>query len=242
MVRIVSEPGGDPGGILGADVLALQREFQARLADETLRYLRSLHGVVGPSSPGTVLRADRSAVVAVRGRCGEVAVLAVEVENAQQVHTLVTPMLTPLVDAGGTTWLPEAVAVPATVLVAPGDVEGVELHVQVPDELPDGIYAGAVLFVGVRNGLLPVQVTVGDPPPPRPAAAKAAAKKAAAKKAAAKKAPAKKAAAVTKAPAGKKGTATKAAPAAKAAAATKAAPAAKAVTKAAPAARKRGRP
>lgn len=224
MVRIVSEPGGDPGGILGADVLALQREFQARLADETLRYLRSLHGVVGPSSPGTVLRADRDAVVAVRARCGEVTVLSVEVENAQQVHTLVTPMLTPLVDGGGTTWLPEAVAVPATVLVAPGDVEGVDLHVQVPDELPDGIYAGAVLLIGVRNGLLPVQVTVGDPPPPpRPAAA--ATRAPAAKKAAAGKA----AAAVTKAAPAKK------------AAVTKVAPAKKAPVKKAPAAGKRGR-
>jgi hypothetical protein len=241
VVRIVSEPGGDPGGILGADVLALQREFQARLADETLRYLRSLHGVVGPSSPGTVLRADRNAVVVVRGRCGEVSVVAVEVENAQQVHTLVTPMLTPLVDAGGTTWLPEAVAVPATVLVAPGDVEGVELHVQVPDDLPDGIYAGAVLFVGVRNGLLAVQVTVGDPPPPpRPTSAK----KAAARKAPARKAPpAKKVAAEKAAPAKKAGPVTREAPATrKAAPATrKAAPATKAPATKAAAARKRGR-
>ena len=35
-----------------AEIFRLQTEFQARLADETLRYLRRLQGSVAPASPG----------------------------------------------------------------------------------------------------------------------------------------------------------------------------------------------
>ena len=38
-----------------AEMFRLQTEFQSRLADETLRYLRRLQGSAAPASPGTIV-------------------------------------------------------------------------------------------------------------------------------------------------------------------------------------------
>ena len=100
----------------------LQQDFQARLADETLRYLRSLRGLLGRASPGTFLRPQPGLVLQGEGGAGDVTEISFEVENQQQVHVIATPMLTPLVRADGTTWFPEAVAVPVSSLIAPGAV------------------------------------------------------------------------------------------------------------------------
>ena len=51
MVRIINSPRDEPEHSRGAEVFALQQDFQARLADETLRYLRSLRGLLGPPPP-----------------------------------------------------------------------------------------------------------------------------------------------------------------------------------------------
>ena len=55
-MRVSNDPerGGGPSGAF-AEMFRLQAEFQSRLAEETLRYLRRLQGAVVPSAPGTVV-------------------------------------------------------------------------------------------------------------------------------------------------------------------------------------------
>ncbi len=185
MVRILSEP-DDRGAASGSELLGLQREFQARLADETLRYMRSLNGLLGPSSPGTVLRSRDNLVIEGSAPPGDVLTLEVDIENGQEVHTFATPMLTSLSSADGTTWFPESIVTPPAALIAPGAVTGIDVRVLVPSDLPHGVYRGGLLLLGIRNGLVAVAVTIGAerPPPTKPTGTtKATAKKAAAKKA-----------------------------------------------------------
>jgi hypothetical protein len=135
------------------------------LADETLRYLRSLHGLLGPAPPGTVLHADPALVVLGAGSPGTVTELAVELENCQSVHAIATPMVTPLVARAGTTWFPEATSTPSTVLVAPSSVLTVRVSLTIPDLVPHGTYDGALVLLGIHGAAVPVRVTVDGPAP-----------------------------------------------------------------------------
>ena len=158
-------PRDEPEHSPGAEVFALQQDFQARLADETLRYLRSLRGLLGPASPGTFVRPQPDLVLHGEGRPGDVTEIGFEVENQQQVHVIATPMLTPLVRADGTTWFPEAVAVPASTLVAPGAVGQLRISVNVPAEADAGRYDGALVLLGMKGAAVQVSFTIK----PRPA-------------------------------------------------------------------------
>ena len=171
-MRIIHSPADEPDHRPGAEVFALQQDFQARLADETLRYLRSLRGLLGPASPGTFLRPQPDMVLRGTGAPGDVTEITFEVDNQQQVHVIATPMLTPLVRADGTTWFPEAVAVPASALVAPGAVGQLRLLVNVPVEADPGRYDGALVLLGMKGATVPVSFTVGSAPvrEPRPGA------------------------------------------------------------------------
>lgn len=160
MVRIIHSPTDEPERNPGAEVFALQQDFQARLADETLRYLRSLRGLLGPASPGTVLRPQPDLVLRGQGAPGDVAEITFEVDNRQRVHAIATPMLTPLVRADGTTWFPDAVAVPASALVAPGAVGQFRLLVNVPAEAEAGRYDGALVLLGMRGAAVQVSFIV----------------------------------------------------------------------------------
>ena len=160
--RIPNDPAGSRAGAF-AEVLKLQIEFQARLAEEALRYLRRLQGAGTPAAPGTVLVPDGSVVLQASGAPGGAVSLEVEVENRQRVHCVVTPALTPLVDASGTTWFPAAEPSPASTLVAPGEVKKLSLAVELPADLPPGTYRGALLLQGFREGGLQVTVTVTTP-------------------------------------------------------------------------------
>ena len=51
-------PAGGPAARFG-ELMRLQTEFQARLAEETLRYLRRLQGAAAPAAPGTVVMPGR---------------------------------------------------------------------------------------------------------------------------------------------------------------------------------------
>lgn len=218
MVRIVHNPTDEPDRNPGAEVFALQQDFQARLADETLRYLRGLRGLLGPASPGTVLRPQPDLVLRGDGVPGDVAEITFEVDNRQQVHVIATPMLTPLVRADGTAWFPDAVAVPASALLAPGAVGQLRLLVNVPVEAGPGQYDGALVLLGMKGAAVRVSFTVNAPETGQqrsafpaegaPAAKRAVGKRAPVKQTPVKQAPVKQATPAKKTPA-KKTAATK---------------------------------
>ncbi len=162
-MRVPNDP-GQGSGQPWADLLRLQSEFQARLADETLRYLRRLQGALGPATPGTVVVPDPSLELKGAGLPGAALELTLEVENRQRVHCVVTPMLSPLVGEGGTTWFPEADVTPPSLLVAPGEAGSLLFRVKIPAELPLGTYRGTLLLHGFREGGLPVVLTAGEQP------------------------------------------------------------------------------
>ena len=68
-MRVASDPPDEQRGPL-SELLRLQSEFQARLADETLRYLRRLQGAFAPAAPGTVVRPDGDGELRAAGRPG----------------------------------------------------------------------------------------------------------------------------------------------------------------------------
>jgi hypothetical protein len=193
-MRISNEP-GEPTGPSGAfaELFRLQSDFHARLAEETLRYLRRLQGAVVPVAPSTVVLPSDGLELHGEGAPGGETMLAVEIENLQRVHCMVTPQLTPLVSTSGVTWFPVVESAPGSRLVAPGAVERLEISLPMPEQLPPGEYRGALLLQGFRKNSLPVVVTVRgeEPPPTEERAAKSGPKKRAspAKKSARKRRP-----------------------------------------------------
>ncbi len=165
VVRIASDVDSQLEGAAGgafAELIRLQTEFQARLAEETLRYLRRLQGAVGPSVPGTVVLADATLQLNATGSPGQSVELRLEVENRQRVHCVVTPALSPLLDDAGTTWFPAAESSPPALLLAPGEVSSIAVQVELPNELPHRTYRGALLLQGFRHGGVPVAIAVTE--------------------------------------------------------------------------------
>jgi hypothetical protein len=159
-VRIPNEPSGEAANVF-SDLIRLQSEFHARLAEETLRYFRRIQGAAMPAAPGTVVTPDGSVELAGYGAPGSTIELEIEIENLQRVHCVATPMLSPLVDPSGTTWFPVSESsMPA--LVAPGEVAAMTIRVPVPKNLPPAIYRGALLLQGFREGAIPVALTIAD--------------------------------------------------------------------------------
>ncbi len=153
---------GPPRGPL-YDLLRLQTDFQEKLAATTLAYLRELQGLVGPVVPGTVVDARTAEPLSAAAEPGGQATLELEVENRQRAFCLLTPMLSPLAGKG-VTWLPRTQAQPR--LVAPDAVERVAVTIEVAAETPPGVYRGALILYGLREGAVPVQVEVRRPPAP----------------------------------------------------------------------------
>src|SRR3954451_9934353 len=116
----MTEPPQGAGEAL-TEILRLQTEFQGRMVDETLKYLRPVQGMFEPHSPGTVLRPDALAVLAVSAPVGGRTSVQLDVENRQRVHTALAAVLTPLVGDDGTTWFVDADARPAFRLLAPAE-------------------------------------------------------------------------------------------------------------------------
>lgn len=151
--------GEEPGGAF-SELLRMQAEFQARLTDETLRYLRRLQGVLEPHAPGTVVQPEGDATLSGSVQPGETLTLSVDVENRQRVHTVVTPLLTPLVADSGTTWFPVSTAKPAYGFVAPDETLPLTVSVSTPTDVPPGRYRGLLVLRGFGNGGLPVVIDV----------------------------------------------------------------------------------
>src|SRR5262245_36576701 len=168
MARVSNETGGGgQGGVFG-ELVRLQTEFQARLAEETLQYLRRLQGAAAPATPGTVLLPDEGTLLRGSGSRGSVVELSLEIENRQRVHCLVSPLLGPLVNPDGVTWFPEVEALPSTALVPPGEARQQRLRVVVPIEIPFATYRGALLLQGFGDGAVPVAIEVPEPARARP--------------------------------------------------------------------------
>ncbi|MFP5248179.1 MAG: hypothetical protein ACLGH0_15920 [Thermoanaerobaculia bacterium] len=160
-MRISNESNAPPPGGPLAEFLRLQTDFHARLADETLRYLRHLQGVVAPSSPGTFAVPSDDLRLAASAAPGGTARITIEVENLQRAHCLIAPQLSPLISASGTTWFPEVNHGTASRLLGPGAVAPIEIHITIPATLPADTYRGALLLQGFRDGALPVTIDVG---------------------------------------------------------------------------------
>jgi hypothetical protein len=157
---ITNDAGG--GGWSGpfADMLRLQNEFQARLGEETIRYLRRLQGALGPAAPGTVVLREKSSELSTQGAPGAAAELRVELENLQRVHCVLTPHLTPLVSETGTTWFPVSDVGGAFRILAPGTTDSLTIRLEIPPALPAGVYRGALMLLGFREGALSVTVHI----------------------------------------------------------------------------------
>jgi len=158
-VRIPNEP-SDGGMGAFSELLRLQTEFQTRLAEETLRYLRRLQGVAAPAAPGTVLMPGSTVELRAAGQPGETVEITIEVENRQRVHSVVTPMVSPMASASGTTWFPAVDPSLASLLLAPEEITTLTLRLPLPDNLPIGTYRGALLLQGFREGALAVAIDV----------------------------------------------------------------------------------
>lgn len=161
-MRVGNDPGEGASGAF-ADLLRLQTDFQARLAEETLRYLRRLQGAAAPAVPGTVLVPDGEVELQASGAPGTAVELRVEVENRQRVHCVVTPMLAPLVSASGVTWFPAADPDPASTVLAPDESRELTIGLPLPAELPSGVYRGALILQGFRDGGIPVAIEAETP-------------------------------------------------------------------------------
>ncbi|WP_299402378.1 hypothetical protein [uncultured Roseobacter sp.] len=186
------------------ELMKLQSAFQQSLSQATMQYLRQLQGIVGPVTPGTVVQQVDGATIELKMRPGAQAKATVTVENRQRVHSMVTPMITPLVSDTGATWFAQTAFTPPTALLATDEVMEFALVLDAPAEMPVGVFRGAVLIYGCSDGVVPLEVTVTKTTRAAPAAKKKAPAAAAKSKAAsaksktataAKKAPAKKPAA-----------------------------------------------
>ncbi len=178
------------------ELMKLQSAFQQSLSQATMQYLRQLQGIVGPVTPGTVVQQVEGSTIDLKLKPGGQAKATVNVENRQRVHSMVTPMITPLVSDTGATWFAQAGFTPPTALLATDEVLEFALVLEGPKDMPLGVYRGAVLIYGCSEGVVPLEVTVAKSSRAAPATkAKQAAARASTKtKAAPKKAPAKKAA------------------------------------------------
>ena len=146
----MTEPSQGAGEAL-SEILRLQSEFQGRMVDETLRYLRRVQGMFEPHSPGTVLRPDAPETLRVSAPVGGRTSVQLDVENRQRVHTALAALLTPLVGDDGTTWFVDADARPGLLAARPGQEQArVTVRLRVPQDVPPGVYRGLVTFRGLQ--------------------------------------------------------------------------------------------
>jgi hypothetical protein len=161
-LRLSNEDAGDFAGGTFSELMRLQADFQTRLADETLRYLRAVQAAFLPRPPGTVTQPTIGMILAATASPGSQAQFALEIENRQRVHTQVTPALTPLVADNGATWFPAAQVEPVSALLAHNDVVEFRFILPVPIELAPGTYRGTLLLQGFRDNGVAIVVEINE--------------------------------------------------------------------------------
>jgi hypothetical protein len=171
-LRIANQPETGTGTQF-SELVRLQSEFQNRIAEETLRYLRRLQGASAPASPGTVVVPEKERELHSAGSPGDALETVLEIENRQRVHCMVTPSLSPQVGNSGVTWFPDAEITPPAVLLAPDEVAALRISLTIPPNIPAGTYRGALLLQGLGNGAIGFAVEVI----PKGSRSKAAARK-----------------------------------------------------------------
>ena len=154
----ISNEGSGDDGRLGA-LVRLQSEYQARLTEETMRYLRSLQTAFSPKPPGTVVQATGERLIASGSPGGSVS-LDVEIENRQRAHIPVSPSVTPLVSDHGVTWYPVTELDPVALMISPDEKRSLSVTLRLPDELPVGLFRGSLLLQGFLAEGVPVEITV----------------------------------------------------------------------------------
>lgn len=158
-MRVTNETGRDIGAAF-AELLRLQTEFQTRLTEETLNHLRRLQGATMPVAPATVLMPGGDSELRATGSPGTTTELKLELENRQRVHCVVTPMLSPLVETSGVTWFPSTA--PSVLLIAPDEIAQANIALELPAEIPAGVYRGALLLHGFHAGAVAVVIEVSN--------------------------------------------------------------------------------
>jgi hypothetical protein len=156
---VTNETGRDIGAAF-AELLRLQTEFQTRLTEETLNHLRRLQGATMPVAPATVLMPGGDSELRATGSPGTTTELKLELENRQRVHCVVTPMLSPLVETSGVTWFPTTA--PSVLLIAPDEIAQANIALELPAEIPAGVYRGALLLHGFHAGAVAVVIEVSN--------------------------------------------------------------------------------
>jgi hypothetical protein len=143
-----------------SELVRLQMDFQARLAEEILRYVRRIQASALPITPSTVVRSDpgRAPQLAI---AGNTVTIIERLENRQRVHAIITAALTPLVSDDGTTWF--AQTEPTTAIVPPGEDGQVEFRFGVPSDMPAGTYRGALVLTGLEGAAVPIAIAVSRP-------------------------------------------------------------------------------
>jgi hypothetical protein len=139
-----------------------QVDFQTRLAEETMRYLRRFQAMFEPHAPGTAVRSN-AATLEATATIGEAVEMRLDIENCQRVHTSLTIALTPLVVAGRTAWFPATTITPATRLISPGETAEVLIRIALPDELTPGTYRGLAILQGFHAPGIPVSIKATEP-------------------------------------------------------------------------------
>ena len=152
-----------PGDGAWSQLIRLQSEYQARLAEETIKYLRGLQAAFIPRAPGTIVQPNGARLTGSAAAGGSVTLHA-EIENRQRVHTPVSPAVTPLVSDDGRTWYPVAELEPVAMLIGPDETSELSITLQLPDELAPGTFRGALVLQGFLVEGVPLEITVIAPP------------------------------------------------------------------------------
>jgi hypothetical protein len=142
--------------------IRVQADFQARLTNETFRYLRRLQGAVAPVTPGTVVLPEERFDLNARAVPGGTFEITLEVKNYQRVHAVAAPGIDPLVSSSGTTWYPEVDFLPEFSLIGPDQTVEFQVRVSVPPNLPTGNYMGVLSLRGLRQQVFRFSVEVSS--------------------------------------------------------------------------------
>ena len=76
------------------------------------------------------------------------------------MHTPVSPSVTPLVGDDGSTWYPVAELEPVAMIIGPGETRTLSITLQLPAELPAGVFRGSLVLQGFLVEGVPIEITV----------------------------------------------------------------------------------